>query len=739
MEAVVPTMPPPAAVAPTPRLESVVPAKLRADIIIRRQFFKHEEYYVVKDPLALTYFRLQPEEAYILTLLDGKRTLRQISELFEQRFPNHSRTLPELASFVNQLGVSGLLNVSASRFVESARKTRSTQLLMVWAKVVSSALFIKIPLLDPSPWLGKLVHAVRFFWTKWFVAGALALYVWTAGLLLANAAEFTRRPIDFFSASNLILLWISVVIIKTLHEFGHAMTCRRFGGEVHEMGVCFMLFTPCGYVDASDAWMMRLKRHKLFVTIAGVFTELIIACFAAHLWLVLPDGIGRGLAFNAMVVASVNTVIFNINPLMRFDGYYVACDLLEIPNLRAKAITFCSYHLQRIFLGYRNRQQETMFDQEANGRVFVVYALFAYAYMIFIIYGVTQIFARILAPFGLSDVGLFLGYFVEGSFVVLPFIKVFMDASNPGVHIVKTGSAARRLITIAAVTAGLVALSFLVPARHHVTQQGIVTPDAFEAVASDVGGVIEKVHVTTGQAVRTNDLLVSLRNPEVESEVKVAEATREQARVRFGALRYQKEWTIGEASPKLAQELEMAEATYERALARFRSLELRAKADGHVLTPNVQRLAGSYVSPSVPFLRLGDTARLRLTIPLTEDEAQLVSRGSALTGRWLANGEKFAAELESVSSQPVKPNELHIGMLAFFGGAVPSQLFDRNSRDRGEHPFFLASAVLAKPPHEVLEGLRVRVTIEGHQTTIGRKAWRWLVSLLNLRTTPVQH
>lgn len=739
MEAVAPTTPPPAAAAPSRHLDAVAPAKLRADIIIRRQFFKHQEYYVVKDPLALTYFRLQPEEAFILTLLDGKRTLRQISDLFEQRYPNHTRSVPELANFVSQLGVSGLLNLSASRFVEGARQTRSSQLLMVWAKVVSSALFIKVPLLDPSAWLGKLVHAVRFFWSKWFVAGVLTFYVWTAGLLLANAAEFTTRRIDFFSASNLILLWISVVIIKTLHEFGHAMTCRRFGGEVHEMGVCFMLFTPCGYVDASDAWMMRLKRHKLFVTIAGVFTELIIACIAAHLWLVLPDGIGRSLAFNAMVVASVNTVIFNINPLMRFDGYYVACDLLEIPNLRSKAIMFCSYHLQRIFLGYRNRQQETMFDQEANGRVFVVYALFAYAYMIFIIYGVTQVFARLLAPFGLSDVGLYLGYFVEASFVVLPFIKVFMDSSNPGVHIVKTGSAARRLSTIAAVIAGLVALSFVVPTHHHVTQQAIVTPDAFEAVTSEIGGVIEKVHVTTGQAVKANDLLVTLRNPEIESELKVAEASREQARVRFGALRYQKGWTMAEAPPKLAQELEMAEAGYERALARFRSLELRAKASGYVLTPNVQRLAGSFVSPSVPFMRLGDSSRLRLTIPLTEDEAQLVSRGSPLTGRWLANGEKFHTELESVSSQPAKPTEFHVGMLAFFGGAVPSQLVDRNSKDRGEHPFFFASAVFDKPPHEVIEGLRVRVTIEGHATTLAHKAWRWWVSLLNLKTTPVQH
>src|SRR4051812_36313356 len=309
---------------------------MRADIIIRKQQFRHEEYYVLKDPLALIYFRLQPEEAYLVTLLDGKRTLREISDRFNQRYPNSPRSVAELSQFISQLGAGGLLNLSASRFVDNARKMGSQQLLMIWAKAISNLLFIKIPLIDPSPWLGKVVHAIRFVWTKPFVFTVLAFYAWTAGLLIANADEFSVRRVDFFSSSNLILLWLSIIIIKTLHEFGHATTCRRFGGEVHEMGFCLMCFTPCGYVDASDAWMMRLKRHKLYTTIAGVFTELTIACIAAHCWLVLPDGLGRSLAFNAMVVASVNTLIFNANPLMRFDGYYILCDLLEIPNLRTK-------------------------------------------------------------------------------------------------------------------------------------------------------------------------------------------------------------------------------------------------------------------------------------------------------------------------------------------------------------------------------------------------------------------
>jgi len=736
MEAVIPVPAPragPAGVNPRP-LESIAPAPLRADIIIRRQFFKHQEFYVIKDPLALTYFRLQPEEAYILSLLDGRRTLREISQRFSERYPNHARSVEELSQFISQLGASGLLNLSANRFVENARKTGSQKLMMVWARLVSNALFIKVPLIDPSPWLGKLAHALRFVWTKWFVAAAGILFAWTAGLLLANAAEFSAHRIDFFSAGNLALLWLSIIVIKTLHEFGHATTCRHFGGEVHEMGVCFMLFTPCGYVDASDAWMMRHKRHKLYVTLAGVFTELIIASIAAHLWLVLPDGIGRSLAFNAMIVASVNTLIFNINPLMRFDGYYVLCDLLEIPNLRAKAMQFCSYHLQRVFLGYRNRQQETMFEEEANGRIFVIYAVFAYGYMIFIIYSITQVFARILEPVGLSEFGLYLGYFVEASFVALPFIKVFMDATSPGMHIVKTGSPGRRLGAVVAGLAAMTVVSFYVPTHHHVSQQAVVMPDSLAAVASEVGGVVETVHVRTGQWVQPNDLLVTLSNPDISAELRVAEATRQQARVRFIALDYRQGRAAPGENAKAAQEIEMAEAGYQRAAAWAGSLELRARNAGHVLTPEVEKLTGSYATPSVPILRMGDTRQLRLVVPLSENEAQLVRRGSPVTGRWLATGKAFRTELDSVSSQPSKPADIHIGMLAYYGGAVPSQLMQQESRERAEHPVFLATALLPNPDHAVVDGLRVRITIEGEPTTWGRKAWRWFRSLFNLKT-----
>lgn len=711
-------------------LAGVIPSRLRVDIIVRRQSFKHEEYYVLKDPLALTYFRLKPEEAYIVSQLDGKRTLLEVQRRVNARYPNTPRSLEELAMFVNHLALGGLLNQNAGRFVENARRTMAQGLLQVWAKLIGAALFFKIPLVDPSPWLGGLVERIRFVWTPKFVGVAVAFILWSFGLVAFNVDSFSAGVLDFFSASNLGLLYIAIIITKTLHEFGHATTCRRFGGEVHEMGVCFMFFTPCGYVDASDAWMMRHRRHKVYVTIAGVFTELVIASIAAHLFLILPDGLARGIAFNVMLVASVNTIIFNANPLMRFDGYYLMCDLLEIPNLRNKAIAYVSFQLQRLLLGYRNRQQEESFIHDAQERVFIVYAVAAYAYMIFIIYGVTQMFAQMLEPYGLHDFGLSLGIFVEVSFIAFPILKVIHDVMKPGAHIEKTGSAPRRLAILGAVVALAVAASFFVPTRFKVSQQGVAVAAQAEWVAPEVAGSVAAVHVRTGQWVEPGDLLVTLSSPEAKAEMALAEADLASAKLAYGALQTAPDWASVELLARSAQDVEIAETAYRRSRERVSRLELRATVAGYVVTPNPERLLGSMSTPQSPLLRIADTRHLRLVIPLTEDQAQLVEPGGEVKGRWFSTGRTIDTRLETVARQAAAVHELHFGMLSYFGGPAPSQVLQPQANFH--FPLFLASAPLPQPDHMAVEGLRVRVTIEGRPTTVAERMGRWFYSLFKM-------
>lgn len=709
-----------------------VSAPLRSDLIIRRQMFKFAEYYVIKDPLALTYFRLQPEEAYLVSLLDGRRTLRQISDLFAARYPNADRSLEQIASFVAQLAAGGLLSVNARGFVEGARRGSSVtkNLFLLWGKIVSGFLFFKIPLLDPSPWLGRLCHAIRFLWSPWFVGSCLALYVWTIGILVVHRDAFGSDILNFLSPGNFIYIWLATILIKAFHEFGHATTCRHFGGEVHEMGVCLMCFTPCGYVDASDAWMMRHKRHKLYTTIAGIFTELVIACIAAHFWIFLPDGFGRNLAFSAMMVASVNTLVFNANPLMRFDGYYVLCDALEIPNLRAKAIAYCSYFVQRWLFGYRNVQQEAAWGDEANGRMFVIYAILAYSYMFFVIYGLTKIFARVLAPYGLHDFGLMLGVFVEGSFAMFPVIKVFIDAFRPGSHIVKTGSTVRRLGVAGAVVAFAAALCFVVPSNYVVVQQGLVTAVNSESISPTVAGLVKSVAVRTGQWVEPGDLIATLDNPGLRAELESRRVDLASVRLQAAQIGQGGSMQMMERQAGAAKVLSLAETGYDRAVEDVAQLELRTKIAGEVVTPSVQNLVGSYLGSQQSLLRIADLRRVKLVIPLTEDQAQLVEQGSRVIGRWVANGDKFETVLTTVPTQPAGPRDLMAGMFSIFGGPAPLDYNPKaNHNGTFGYSLFIAEAELPADAIGKIEGMRAAVEIIGRPATPARKIWRWLVSL----------
>ncbi|MBL9206429.1 MAG: efflux RND transporter periplasmic adaptor subunit [Opitutaceae bacterium] len=720
------------------RLAESMPAPLRVDLVIRRQQFKYEDYYVVKDPLSLTYFRLQTEEAYIVGLLDGRRKLRDIYAEYRAHYPNSDRSIEDLALFINHLGTSGLLSINARAFLDTARSHKpSSHWLVIWGKVVSSVLFFKIPLVDPSPWLGKLVHAVRFAWTKWFVTLSILFITGTLGLLAVNHEEFSRPGINFFSASNFFLIWVTVIVIKTFHEFGHAATCRRFGGEVHEMGVCLMCFTPCGYVDASDAWMMRHKRHKIYTTIAGVFVELNLAALAAHLWLNLPDGLARNLAFNAMLVASINTLLFNANPLMRFDGYYLVCDLLEVPNLRGKAISYCSYHLQRLMLGYRNRQQEATLGDDAQGKVFITYAVLAYVYMIFIIYGLTQIFARVMAPYGLHDLGLLLGFFVEGSFVALPFIKVFMDAFSPGAHIVKLGPTRRYVLRTLAVIAVGVVLLFTVPTHHNVTAQAVVGAAKTEAISPSVGGMIQEVYVKTGQRVKAGDPIARIENPSVDAELAQRQADWERARLRFSALQADSSWKSLELMPEVAKAMDQARTEVQRVQADYDRLILRASIDGVVWGRNLEQLIGQYADTSGVLLRIADPSTLRLLIAVPEEKAEVIEVGNPVKGRWRADGRAFETTVRDVPRQPASLREYTAGMLSVFGGAAPLTA-QTHANQMPDYPIYLIEAHLAGVPEQLtVEGMRAQVTIEGRQTTYASRLGRWFMRLLGFKKTRV--
>ncbi len=720
-------------------LEKMVPSRLRADLIIHKQYFNNDEYFVIKDPLALTYFRLRPEDAFIISLLDGKKNLKAIAKEYYQQYPNSTHKLEDIGSFIQQLGIGGLLNINARRFVDYARqKPPRANLLKLWMMGMQKLIFLKVPLIDPSPWLGKVTAKITFAWSPWFVGTCLAFFAWTIFWLILNREAFAHNDINFLSPANLFLLWLSIIFVKACHEFGHATTCRHFGGEVHEIGVCLICFTPCGYVDASDAYMMKHKRHKIYTTLAGVFTEFIIASLCAYAWLYLSPGLLKNIAFNIMFVASINTIFFNMNPLMRFDGYYVVSDLTDIPNLRTKSINYCSYRIQQFLFGIRNTFQERLFDLQTNGRFFIIYAISAFLYMGFIIYSLSQIFARVLTPYGLGEFGLGLGVFAQISFIGFPIVKVLSDAFNPddASHIIKVESTKNRLIFIGLSLFVIFLVIAFLPSRYNINRQGIVLYSQSEIIATRTGGLVQDVFVKTGDWVEKGEVVVRLKNPSLESDLAIAQVDFDLAKLSYGALQNESSWETSRHMAAAAAALEVAETHYRRVLEEAEALDLKAPIAGYVLTTDVHQFTGKYIVPRQAIMRVGTRDSLRLILPLTETEVQLIEPGSKVHGRWKADAQKFETVIDVFPSQKASNADYLDAMFTEFGGPAPREKMEQQNQQNGLFPndpqfaLFLAEAPLMNHAKnfQVFEGMRVQATILGKKTTLGKKIWRNVVS-----------
>jgi putative peptide zinc metalloprotease protein len=717
--------------AQTPNL-SVVFAAIRPDLIFQRQRFKNEEYFVIKDPLSLSYFRITPRETFLMHLLNGKRNLGQIVETYNEEFPNQPRTAQEVLDFCNQLGRQGLLVINARSFVEISKfKPKPTySIFKLWVQAISKIMFFKFPLLDPSPWLGKFVNSIRFVWSTFFVCGCVLFYAYSALMVYLNREEFidfVSHKISFFSPANLAMLPLAWILIKTCHEFGHATTCRRFGGEVHEMGACLICFMPCGYVDASDAWMMKNKNHKIYITAAGIFVELMIASIMAHVWLNTHDGVMRNFCFDAMMIASVYTIFFNMNPLMKFDGYYVVADWLEIPNLRTKAFMYCSYHLQRILLGYRNTQQEASLDTEDPGKIFIIYAIAAYVYMAKVIYSLSQLFSRFLEKYELRDFGLLLGIAAQVSFLLFPFWRVFYDAFKPGAHIVSIESVGRRSAKWGSILIVGFGILFVWPVHFKIESQGIFSALKAEIITSAIPGVLTELHVRTGDPVHEGEIVGNLSNQDVllrEDQALVA--------VEMGELGVQYQRSLPhEQVAQAILELDIAQVQLASAKEDLQELNLVSKINGVVLTPDVERLVGKYFPAELSILRVGDPDAMELVIPVSEAEIGLLEIGSVVKARVLGTGDFVRAIVMSIVPRKAGANEYAWSMYEEFGGEVT--LYHRMQGVKAPSFYFVHAELEGDQPVGIHEMMRVQATIFGRKTTIAGKYWREFINWWNLR------
>lgn len=391
--------------------------RLRAHAQIHRQVYRGETWYILQDHQSGVFFRVSPAANLMLCCMDGRRTMQQILDIAGKRFGADRPTQDDAVQLLIKLYRADLLHGEMPpdmAELERRSERHRHHSLLTW---IRSPMAMRFPLFDPDRFLDRTMPFVRpLFTTAGFVAW-LVLVMFGAVLAAMHWPELTENVSDrVFTAQSAILVVVLFPIIKALHELGHAYMAKAGGAEVHELGVMLIVFLPVPYVDASASSAFREPRRRALVGAAGIMVELALAALAMIAWEWLTLGLWRAAAFNVMLVGGVSTLLFNGNPLLRFDGYYVLSDLIEIPNLDTRSKQYLIYLIKRYGFGLHDVESPVLGPGERAW--FVCYGIASFVYRLVVMAAIALFVATKFAI-----IGALLAIWTVGQAVIYPAVR----------------------------------------------------------------------------------------------------------------------------------------------------------------------------------------------------------------------------------------------------------------------------------------------------------------------------
>jgi putative peptide zinc metalloprotease protein len=628
----------PATTAPASDLERRKQVRLRrrSDLTIVPQRYEGRMYFVVKDPVNLRYYRFKEQEHYLLMLMDGSVTLDDAQKSFEGRFRPERLKLEDLEQFGQQLLTMGLVQNESPQAGKLLYEHRTKRIRMEWMQTLTNILYIKIPVIDPEKILTRMLPYLWWMFTRVFLLASFA-FMAAAGFLVLTHFEtfYSRLPTfeSYFNFKNMIYLWIALGCVKVIHEFGHGLSCKALGGEVHEMGFLLLCFSPALYCNVSDAWRLPSKWHRIIISFAGIYVELMIAAASTFIWWNTPSQpFINNLCLNLMVVCSVSTVVFNGNPLMRYDGYYVLADWMEIPNLRDRANRYLQNLAMEWCLGIEVQPEGYM---ELHRRIlFVLFAVVSYIYRWVITFVILKFMATFLKPYKLEVISELLAIGALASMIGWPLYRLIKNVRKRGR--LPDMKPIRVTISACLVAAVLFVVFFIPLPVTRIRERGFVQvqPTEVTQVAVEVPGILTAVHVTEGQAVKKGKLLAELTSLELENQRDQVTA---QMDIKEKLVKAYDEQINKEQDPeqknRLREQRSKAEGDHRQALASYnhvmletKKLKLYAPRDGVVIgLPAIDEVGKRWDrEQNTLFCSIGVKTKLRVLVPLSPAENDLL-------------------------------------------------------------------------------------------------------------------
>ena len=675
--------------------------------------------WVVIDPVQHRYVQIDETAYHLLSRWAASMPYQDFVELIRAEF-GADISEEDVASFVRFAADNNLtVEPSSGNWRHySGIAARSEHGWLMW--MVHNYLYVRLPLVRPEPFLKRSLHFVAPLYTRTFLLFILSLGLIGLFLVSRQWDVFTKTFQYFFSWQGAATYAVALTIVKSAHELGHAFTAVRMGCRVPSMGICFLVMFPVLYTDVTDAWRLQNRRERLMIGAAGVVVELALACVATFLWPFLPEGIFKSLAFSIATVGWVLSLAINLNPLMRFDGYYLFADALGIDNLQSRAFAFGQWRLREILFDLRKPMPERLPPRTAL--ILTVYAWAVWLYRLIVFTGIAILVYHM--AFKVLGIVLFL---IEIIFFVLkPILGEVRRWWTDGNAIIGT----RRTWLSASLACGL-ALVALIPWSTRVYVPAIVEASALTRIYPLRAGFVERVLVKPGDRVTAGQVLVAMTSDDVEHQIELT-----QNKVALIIMRLARRSSDEEdrlKSLSLEQELRSFNTTLEGLRKEFSELRVMAPFAGVVAELN-------------PMVHPGRAIGRNEFIALVRGDGPVVARGY-LSGDDIdrvggKNSGVFIGDVPGSRGIPVQLTEIakagspqiEVPELASqFGGPIAVRPHAGDGRNRRLIPVkasYLASMTVdpgAQAPDFSARGV---VVLRGESQSFAGRAWRQMAAVL---------
>ncbi len=632
--------------------------------------------WICEDEVTGRFFQVGVPQYTFLTMLDGKRTVSTALMKTASLLRENAIDETEAANVCKWAIESGLIDTESGN---SAARRNEQQEMMQKQQLVSwlNPMMLRIPLFDPDYLIERATKLLGFLISPFGLLVWLTVVIAGFFQLLLNWNEFFVTRVNSFSSNDLIWIAFTSIILKLIHELAHGVVCKKYGGRIKSCGILILLMIPMPFVDVTSSWRFPNKWQRILTAAAGMLSEIFLAAIACMIWVSNGPGPVQYHAGNVIITATLLTLLFNINPLMRFDGYYMLADWLEIPNLSTHGRQWLKGASKRLFFG-----SNPSLVKETGFRSFVVkaYGLLAMVWFFSIAIGLSIGASSLIEGFGLliAMIGLLL-------WVAIPAIKLakYVISGTPTEKPNRVWFATASTITLACLVGFLV----FCPAPSVVSAPVVVDYDPLSIVRAKASGFANTIHVVDGQHVEKGDLLISLENPELKLELKSLLIDIRISKIRSQAL------LTRERLGEVLLEQETLDSMYSRQREleeQVANLSIIAPESGTVIASNLQAEEGKYFVPGDEILSIGNRTEIHAIALTRQQDIEWVEQNPDLEielqiwGR--SENESIAGEIKHINPR-ARDDLPHEAFAASAGGplaVVPRGQVEEDSGEEGE-------------------------------------------------------